>query len=91
MGWGTISSVIINGNLGVRISNPPTKLTIKSTYNNEDSGLCLDASDGNVYNLKLYPDVVTGGQVGYKFRVLNQAITTTEPLFVTEDYIYIYI
>jgi hypothetical protein len=73
----------------VGISNPSTKLTIKSTYNNEDSGLCLDASDGNVYHLKLYPYVVTGGQVGYKFRVGNQALTTTEPLFITKDYIYI--
>ncbi len=36
-------------------------VNVKSTYNNEDSGLCLDASDGNVYNLKLYPFVVTGG------------------------------
>jgi hypothetical protein len=73
----------------VGTSSPSTKLTIKSTYNNENSGLCLDASDANVYNLKLYPYVVTGGQVGYKFRVSNQALTTTEPLFITKDYIYI--
>ncbi len=31
MGWGAISSVNINGNLGVGISNPSTKITIKST------------------------------------------------------------
>jgi hypothetical protein len=72
----------------VGLSNPSTKLTIKSIYNNEDSGLCIDASDGNVYHLKLYPYVVTGGQVGYKFRVGNQALTTTEPLIITKDYIY---
>jgi hypothetical protein len=52
VGWGTVSSVIINGNLGVGI-NPTTKLTIKSTYNNEDSGLCIDASDGNVKTLSI--------------------------------------
>jgi hypothetical protein len=47
-------------------------LTIKSDYGNENTGICINAADAtNLYNMKIYPFVQAGSQVGYKFKVNN--------------------
>lgn len=49
-----------------------SRFTIKSNYSGgENEGFCLNASDGNVYNWRLYSFVQAGSQVGYKMRVNN--------------------
>jgi len=68
------------GNVGIGDNNPVSKLTIKSSYNVVDSGLCINASDPNTYNLKWYPYVVGSGQVGYKIQINNQSTTTNDVL-----------
>ena len=60
------------GYVGINTSSPLGRLTIRSGYSEgANSGLCLDASDPTVYNLKLYSFVQGGGQVGYNFQVNN--------------------
>ena len=73
-----------NGLVGIATTNPLTRFTIKSSYNDENSALCIDAGDGNTYNLKLYPYVIAGGRVGYKFKV-NNISSSTETLFLGDN------
>ena len=64
--------ILSTGNVGIGTTTPLSKFTIRSPYSDgENSGLCLDATDGTVYNLKLYSFTPAGGQVGYKFKVNN--------------------
>ncbi len=73
-----------NGLVGIATTNPLTWFTIKSSYSDENSALCIDASDGNTYNLKLYPYVIAGGRVGYKFKI-NNVGSSTETLILGDD------
>ena len=67
----------ITGNVGIGSTiTPLTTLCIKSNYNDENSGFSINATDNDVYNLKLYPYVIAGGQVGYIFKVNNNALST---------------
>ncbi len=76
--------ITANGYVGIGIPSagsyvdPLSKFTINSTYGagGENSGLCINATDGTVYNLRLYPYVQAGGQVAYQFRVNNGALST---------------
>ncbi len=96
-GWNKISagaadslsgSPTISGNLGIGIA-PVSRLHVKSTYDSENTGICIDASDGTNYQLKIYPYVVAGGKVGYKFRVYNQDQTTAYDGLRINNYGYI--
>jgi outer membrane murein-binding lipoprotein Lpp len=61
-----------NGSLGIGTMIPLSKLTVKSSYSGgENDGFCIDASDGNVYNLRIYPFVQAASQVAYNIRVNN--------------------
>jgi hypothetical protein len=72
--------ITANGYVGVGIPSsgyyvdPLTKFTINSTYGvgGENSGLCINATDGNVYNLRLYPYIQASSQVAYQFQVSNR-------------------
>jgi hypothetical protein len=63
-------------NVGIGTTNIAYKCHIKCIYDNLASGLHLDASDAsppNQYALTIYPYVVGGGAVGWKFR--TQSLT----------------
>jgi len=52
--------------------DPIAKFTINASYGAGNSGaFCINASDGAIYNLRLYPFVQGGGQVAYSFQVNN--------------------
>lgn len=61
-----------DGNVGIGITNPAYRLHFKTTYDNIPTGFHLDADDGdnnpNKYALTIYPYVVAGGSVGWRFR-----------------------
>jgi hypothetical protein len=72
-----------SGNVGIGVTNPVYKLHFKSTYDSIPSGLHIDASDTtdpNTYALTIYPYVIGGGEVGYKFRTQNLTGGTNTPL-----------
>jgi hypothetical protein len=53
---------------------PLARFTINANYSGgQDGGFCINANDGNVYNLRLFPYVQASSQVGYQFRVNNNA------------------
>ena len=63
-----------SGYIGIGTTNIISKLTIKSDYGDSNTGICINAADvSNTYNLKIYPFVQAGSQVGYKFTVNNIA------------------
>jgi hypothetical protein len=71
------------GNVGIGTTNPSYRYHIKCTYNSIPTGLHLDANDNNnpnQYALTIYPYVVGGGQVGWKFRTQSQTGGDTTPL-----------
>jgi hypothetical protein len=68
-----------NGNVGIGIS-PSYKLHIKCGYDNVATGLHLDASDNTQYTLTIWPFVVGGGQVGWRFRTISFDGGTNTPL-----------
>jgi hypothetical protein len=69
--------ILGNGNIGIGTNNPVTRLTIMNDYNDATTGFCLNANDGSTYQLREYAFVQGGGQVGYKFDVLNGTSTNT--------------
>jgi hypothetical protein len=72
-----------SGNVGIGVTNPVYKLHLKSTYDSIPSGLHIDASDTsnpNTYALTIYPYVIGGGEIGYKFRTQNLTGGTNTPL-----------
>jgi hypothetical protein len=77
-----------DGRVGINTTIPTSRFTIKGDYSVVDNNFCLDASDGsgvnNKYNFKIYPYVIGAGQIGYKFRVVNNTSTTTD--FLTIDH-----
>jgi len=77
------------GNVGIGTNtNINSRLTIKSNYNDINSGICLDANDGETYNLKIAPYVIADANVGYKFQIVNRS-TTVDTLTIDKDYAYI--
>lgn len=65
-------TILGNGKVGIDTNTPLSKLTIRSNYSGgQDDGFCINATDGAVYNFRLYPFVQGGSQVGYNFRVNN--------------------
>jgi len=76
-----------SGNVGIGTS-PGYKCHIKCTYDNVATGLHLDAGDNgvaNLYTLTIWPFVLGGGQVGWKFRTLSSNGGDTTPLAFTND------
>jgi len=63
-----------DGNVGIGTTSPLSRFTIRNGYSDGTAGgLCIDATDGAVYNMRLSSYVQAGGQVAYKFTVNNQA------------------
>jgi len=76
-------SIAANGYVGIGWTTPVTKLHVKATYNDANSGLMIDAGDGGnpeTYNLRVFPYVVGGGMVGYKFQTKSSTGGTNTPL-----------
>jgi hypothetical protein len=73
------------GNVGIGTTNTISRLTIKSDYSNENTGICINEQDANTYNLKIYPYVQGTSQVGYKFKVNNIALSTETLIFYYND------
>jgi len=79
-----------NGNVGIGVS-PSYKCHIKCSYNSEASGLHLDADDANPpsnpnkYSLTIWPYVIGGGQVGWRFKTQNFSGGTQTPFELTHD------
>ena len=76
-------SITNTGNIGIGTNNPQYKCHIRSSYDVIASGLHLDASDGALvdqYTLTMYPYVIGGSMVGWKFRTISQAGGTTTPM-----------
>jgi hypothetical protein len=72
-----------SGNVGIGVTNPVYKLHFKSTYDSIPSGLHIDSSDTtdpNKFALTIYPYVIAGGEVGYKFRTQSFIGGTNTPL-----------
>jgi hypothetical protein len=71
-----------SGNVGIGMAteNITNKFTVKATYDVENSGIMLNASDpGFDYWMKMYPYVIGGGRVGYKFKT-NSSLGERTPL-----------
>lgn len=77
-----------NLNFGVGI-NPSYRTHLKCTYDSVGTGLHLDADDGsnnpNKYALTIWPFVLGGGSVGWKFRTQSLTGGTNTPLEFTHD------
>ena len=66
------------GYVGIATPTPLSRLTIKNGYSDgAGGGLCIDATDGSVYNMRLYSYVQGSGQVAYRFVVNNIASSVT--------------
>ena len=71
------------GNVGIGTNNPAYRTHIKCDYDDISKGLHLDASDSsstNQYALTIYPYVVGGSQIGWKFRTQSVLGGTQTPL-----------
>jgi len=77
-----------NLNFGVGVS-PSYKCHIKCSYGDIASGLHLDADDGggnpNKYSLTIWPYVIAGGSVGWRFRTQNLNGGTNTPFEIAHD------
>lgn len=76
-----------SGNVGIGNTNPAYKLHVRCGYNNVATGLHLDASESdadiNKYALTIWPYVIAGGEVGWRFRTQNFTGGTHTPLTLT--------
>ena len=72
------------GNVGIGTASPVYKLHIKCNYSDVAGSLHLDADDGsnnpNKYALTIYPYVIGGGEIGWRFRTQNLSGGTNTPL-----------
>jgi len=79
-----------NLNFGVGVS-PSYKCHIKCSYGDIATGLHLDADDAippnnpNKYSLTIWPYVVAGGSVGWRFRTQNLNGGTNTPFEIAHD------
>jgi hypothetical protein len=83
------NSLVVNnsGYVGIGIV-PSYKCHIKCNYDNVGTGLHLDTQDSgdpNKYALTIWPFVIAGGQVGWRFRVLSQSGGNTTPIELRHD------
>ena len=73
-----------NGNIGIGNTNPAYKLHVRCSYGVITSGLHLDAGETDTatdkYTLTIYPFVIAGGEVGWRFRTQNFTGGTHTPL-----------
>jgi hypothetical protein len=72
-------------NVGIGTTNPVYRCHIKCAYSDVASGLHLDAGDDtnpNKYALTIWPFVIAGGEVGYRFRTQNFSGGTHTPLTI---------
>lgn len=70
-----------NGTVGIGTTNPLARLTIRNGYSDGDTGgLCIDASDGSVYNMRLSSFNPAASQVSYRFGVNNLAASLPNTL-----------
>jgi hypothetical protein len=78
-------NLTVTGNVGIGTTNPLSALTIKNNYaTGQSGGFCIDATDGAVYNLRLFSYVQAGAQVGYQF-VVNNLASTSQSLVLGYD------
>ena len=77
------TTLTTSGNVGIGITNPVYRCHIKANYNDIATGFHIDASDNstpNQYALTIYPYVIAGGQIGYRFRTQNSTGGTYTPI-----------
>ena len=75
--YSTKVTILSTGNVGIGTASPLSRFTIKNGYNDGGAGgLCIDASDGSVYNMQLCSYVQGSYQVAYKFIINNVAAST---------------
>ena len=74
----------VQGNVGIGHTNPLYKCHIKMSYDNADTGLHLDAGEDNAstnkYTLTIWPYVIGGGEIGWRFRTQNLTGGINTPL-----------
>ena len=84
-----VNSLVVGGNGYVGIGTTPSYRThIRCGYNNVATGLHLDANDnGNVnqYAMTIWPYVIGGGEVGWRFRVQTQVGGDNTPLTLNSN------
>ena len=89
-GTGNIYTAYGSGNFGVGVS-PSYKCHIKCSYGDIATGLHLDADDAippnnpNKYSLTIWPYVIAGGSVGWRFRTQNLNGGTNTPFEIAHD------
>ena len=75
--WNTGTGGVIyynGGFVGIGTAAPLSRFTIRCGYSDgQTGGLCIDSSDGTIYNMRLSSFVQGSSQVGYQFGVNNQA------------------
>jgi hypothetical protein len=64
----TAMSIASNGNIGIGTTAPSSKLHLNTVFDNINSSLRIEG-EAPIYNLVIYPYVIGGGQVGWRFRV----------------------
>jgi len=80
--------MVINtsGNVGIGHTNPLYRCHIKMSYSDAATGLHLDAgeanTDTNKYTLTIWPYVIGGGEIGWKFRTQNYTGGIHTPLTI---------
>jgi hypothetical protein len=67
--------------VGISTDAPLARLTVRNGYDDGDTGgLCIDSSDGNIYNMRLSSFVQGGSQVAYRFGVNNIGLSSPNTL-----------
>ncbi len=83
------NSLVVNNNGYTGIGTTPSyRCHIRCGYNNVSTGLHLDANDnGNVnqYDMTIWPFVIGGGEVGWRFRVQTQVGGDNTPLTLNSN------
>lgn len=80
-GVGNRLTVMAGGFVGISTGAPLARLTVRNGYNDGDTGgLCIDATDGAVYNMRLSSFVQGGSQVAYRFGVNNTTSSSPHTL-----------
>jgi hypothetical protein len=82
-------SLVVSGSGYVGIGTVPSyRAHIRCNYNNAATGLHLDANDNgnpNQYSLTIWPYVIGGGEVGWRFRVQTQVGGDNTPLTLNSN------
>jgi hypothetical protein len=81
--WGVSGSIAYytSGFVGIGTIAPLSRFTIRCGYSEgETGGICIDSSDGSVYNMRLSSFVQANSQVGYRFGVNNHLASSPNTL-----------